>query len=94
MADNGLSLAPFTDGKNMVLFPQFKANDYTVVLEYLDSNEVGERQFTVAYGASLPQLPKNLTGEHKTFSGWYRRSIRRNILITPHKYRAYNAQYK
>ncbi|MCX4362928.1 MAG: InlB B-repeat-containing protein [Clostridia bacterium] len=71
VADNGLSLAPFTDGKNMVLFPQFKANDYTVVLEYLDSNEVGERQFTVAYGASLPQLPKNLTGEHKTFSGWY-----------------------
>ncbi len=71
VADNGLSLAPFTDGKNMVLFPQFKANDYTVVLEYQDSNEVGERQFTVAYGASLPQLPKNLTGEHKTFSGWY-----------------------
>ncbi len=71
VADNGLSLAPFTDGKNMVLFPQVKANDYTVVLEYQDSNEVGERQFTVAYGASLPQLPKNLTGEHKTFSGWY-----------------------
>ncbi len=68
---NGASVSPFTDKKNMVLFPQFKAKDYTVILDYQGSAVTGGRQFTVPYGSSLPELPKNLTGEHKVFSGWY-----------------------
>ena len=68
---SGASLAPFTDGKNMVLFPQFKANDYSVILDYQGAQVTGQREFTVAYGDRLPELPVNLQGAHKTFVGWY-----------------------
>jgi len=68
---SGSSLAPFTDKKNMVLFPQFKAKDYTVILDYQGAAVTGSRQLTVTYGNSLPELPKNLNGEHKEFAGWY-----------------------
>ena len=71
ISSNGASLSPFNDGKNMVLFPQFKAKDYTVILDYQGAPVTGSRQLTVAYGSSLPELPKNLTGEHKEFAGWY-----------------------
>lgn len=71
ISSTGASLSPFTDGKNMVLFPQFKAKDYTVILDYQGAAVTGSRQLTVAYGSSLPELPKNLTGEHKEFAGWY-----------------------
>lgn len=68
---SGASLSPFTDGKNMVLFPRFTAKEYTVILDYQGAPVTGSRQLSVAYGSSLPELPKNLTGEHKTFAGWY-----------------------
>lgn len=68
---SGSSLAPFTDKKNMVLFPQYKAKDYTVILDYQGAAVTGSRKITVAYGSSLPELPKNLTGDHKEFAGWY-----------------------
>lgn len=71
VSSSGASLSPFTDGKNMVLFPQFKAKDYTVVLDYRGATVTGERQLTVAYGSSLPELPKNLTLAHKEFVGWF-----------------------
>lgn len=71
IAANGSSLAPFTDKKNMVLFPQYKAKDYTVILDYQGAAVTGSRQLTVSYGSSLPELPKNLTGDHKEFVGWY-----------------------
>ena len=67
----GASLSPFTGGKNLVLFPQFKANEYTVILDYQGASVTGDRQFTVSYGSSLPELPKDLVSEHKDFSGWY-----------------------
>ena len=67
----GASLSPFTAKKNMVLFPQFKAKKYTVILDYQGAAVTGSRQLEVAYGSSLPELPKNLTGEHKEFAGWY-----------------------
>lgn len=68
---SGASLSPFNDGKNMVLFPQFKAKDYTVILDYQGAAVTGDRQLTVAYGSSLPELPKNLAVEHSKFAGWY-----------------------
>lgn len=67
----GASLSPFTDKKNIVLFPQFMAKEFTVILDYQGASVTGERQFTVTYGSSLPELPKNLAGEHKDFTGWY-----------------------
>lgn len=67
----GSSLAPFSDKKNMVLFPQYKAKEYILILDYQGAPVTGSRQFTVAYGSNLPELPKNLTGDHKEFTGWY-----------------------
>ena len=68
---NGSSLAPFTDKKNMVLFPQFAAKEYTVVLDYQGAAVTGQRSVTVKYDEKLPELPKNLSKEHSVFAGWY-----------------------
>lgn len=68
---NGSSLAPFTDKKNMVLFPQFRAKEYTVVLDYQGAAVTGQRSLTVKYDEKLPELPKNLSKEHSVFVGWY-----------------------
>ncbi|MDE7306631.1 MAG: InlB B-repeat-containing protein [Clostridia bacterium] len=71
VSSNGSSLSPFNDGKNMVLFPQFKAKDYTVILDYQGAQVTGSRQLSVAYGSNLPELPQNLSIEHCEFTGWY-----------------------
>ena len=71
VSEDGSSLSPFTDKKNMVLFPQFKAKEYTVILDYQGAPVTGNRQITVTYDSNLPELPKNLTIERKEFSGWY-----------------------
>lgn len=68
---DGNSVAPFTDGKDITLFPQFRAKEYTVILDYGGAAVTGSRQFTVSYGSSLPELPNDLTLEHSEFSGWY-----------------------
>ena len=68
---NRSSVSPFTDKQNMVLFPQYKAKQYTVILDYGGAAITGERQVEVSFGESLPELPKNLTLDHSTFSGWY-----------------------
>lgn len=44
---------------------------YTVVLDYGGAPVTGSRQFTVTYGESLPELPVDLTLEHKDFKGWF-----------------------
>lgn len=67
----GSALSAFTDGKSIVLYPQFKAKEYTVILDYQGAQVTGSHQITVAYGSSFPELPKNLALEHKEFSGWY-----------------------
>lgn len=69
--ETGQSLAPFTDKKNLVLFPQFAAKKYTVVLDYQGATITGQRSVTVKYGEKLPELPKNLSKEHSVFAGWY-----------------------
>ncbi len=69
--ETGQSLAPFTDKKNLVLFPQFAAKEYTVVLDYQGATVTGQRSLTVKYNEKLPELPKNLSKEHSVFEGWY-----------------------
>ena len=71
VAANGSSLTTFNDNENMVLYPQFKAIDYTVILDYQGADITGERSLTVAYGTNLPELPKNLHLDHHVFTGWY-----------------------
>ena len=67
----GVSLSAFTDKKDMVLYPQFAPKEYTLILDYQGAQVTGGRQFAVSYDSSLPELPKNLMLEHKTFAGWY-----------------------
>lgn len=81
ISSNGSSLSSYTDKKNIVLFPQYKAKDYTVILDYQGAEITGSRQLTVAYGSGLPELPKNLTGEHKKFAGWYTKANREGTQI-------------
>ena len=69
--ETGQSLSPFTDKKNMVLFPQFTAKEYTIILDYQGATITGERSVTVKYDEKLPELPKNLSKEHSVFAGWY-----------------------
>ena len=78
---SGASLAPFTDKKNMVLFPQFKAKEYTVILDYQGAPVTGGRQLTVAYGSNLPELPKNLTVGNKEFTGWYTKANSEGVQV-------------
>lgn len=68
---SGASLSTFNDGKNLVLFSQFKAKDYTIILDYQGAAVTGSRQFTVTYNSSLPELPNNLSIDHGEFVGWY-----------------------
>ncbi|MDE7075880.1 MAG: InlB B-repeat-containing protein [Clostridia bacterium] len=68
---NGTSVAAFSGGSNLVLYPQWKAKEYTVVLDYQDGDVTGSRQVKASYGSSLPELPANVTKEHGVFSGWY-----------------------
>lgn len=67
----GLSVSAFTDNKNMVLYPRFTAKSFTVILDYQGAPVVGNRQITVSYNSSLPELPKTLELEHQEFLGWY-----------------------
>lgn len=68
---SGASVSPFTDKKNMVLFPRFNAQTYKVILDYQGAPVTGSRELNVSYGASLPELPKDLVLENRVFSGWY-----------------------
>lgn len=68
---SGASVSPFTDKKNMVLFPRFNAQTYKVILDYQGAAVTGSRELNVSYGSSLPELPKDLVLENRVFSGWY-----------------------
>lgn len=68
---SGASVSPFTDKKNMVLFPRFNAQTYKVILDYQGAAVIGSRELNVSYGSSLPELPKDLVLENRVFSGWY-----------------------
>lgn len=68
---SGASVSPFTDKKNMVLFPRFNAQTYKVILDYQGAPVTGSRELNVSYGSSLPELPKDLVLDNKIFSGWY-----------------------
>jgi hypothetical protein len=67
----GASLASFTDNKNMVLFPQFEAKTYTIILDYQGASVTGERELQTYYNATITGLPTSLSLANKTFEGWY-----------------------
>ncbi|MBQ8178717.1 MAG: InlB B-repeat-containing protein [Clostridia bacterium] len=67
----GACISPFNDSQNLTLFPQFAPKNYTLVLDYQEAEVTGSRSFEVKYNESLPNLPTNLTVDHKVFNGWY-----------------------
>lgn len=67
----GASLAPFSDGKNLVLFPQYKAKEYTLILDYQGAPVTGMREMAVSYNTRISDLPIGLTLENKEFVGWF-----------------------
>lgn len=77
----GSALAPFTDDKNMVLFPRWAANEYTFVLDYQGAAVTGDRQMSVSYGSKLTNLPVNLTMANKTFVGWFTQPDKQGVQI-------------
>lgn len=77
----GASLAPFTDNKNLVLFPQFKAKEYRLVLNYQGAPVTGEREIVVSFGSRIQSLPMDLTLENKTFMGWWTEPDRKGLQV-------------
>ena len=77
----GASIAPFSDNKNMVLFPQFEAKEYTVILEYGEAPVTGEREIVVEYGGTIESLPVELTAANKEFMGWYTEPDRGGVQV-------------
>lgn len=73
---SGASLAPYTDNKNMVLYPQFKPKEYTFYLNYGESAGSGVPYIKASYGETLQGLPTYLQSADgtKDFCGWYTQS--------------------
>ena len=71
VAANGASISPFTDNRNVVLFPQFIAKKYRFVLNYGGASVTDMREIEAYYNSELPELPINLTIENKDFQGWF-----------------------
>ncbi|MBQ8726720.1 MAG: InlB B-repeat-containing protein [Clostridia bacterium] len=69
--ENGNALFPFRGNQNTVLFPHFKAKEYTLVLDYQGAPVTGDRSMTVSYDSLITNLPLGLELEHKTFLGWF-----------------------
>ncbi len=71
VGSGGSSVSAFTDNNNIVLYPQFKAKEYTLVLDYQGAAVTGSRSLQVGYNSLINDLPMNLTIENKNFVGWY-----------------------
>ena len=69
---NGVSLAAFSDTHDVVLYPQYRAKEYTVELDYRNgASASGITELTVAYNERIQGLPTDLTLSGKSFDGWY-----------------------
>ncbi len=71
VTSGGSSVSAFTDNKNIVLYPQFKAKEYTLILDYQGAAVTGSRSMKISYSAEISDLPLDLTMENKNFTGWY-----------------------
>ena len=71
VSSTGSALAPFSDKKNLILFPQFKAKEFVLMLDYQGAPVVSSRSLAIAYDAVISDLPLNLTKENYDFMGWF-----------------------
>ncbi len=78
----GSAVAAFTDNKNIVLYPQFRAKEYTLILDYQGAAVTGSRSMKVAYNTEINDLPLNLSLENKNFVGWYTQPNKQGIQVS------------
>lgn len=69
--ETGNCLSAFTDKKNMTLYPQWKAKEFVIILDYQGAPVTGARSITVEYDGKVENLPLGLTKENKDFKGWF-----------------------
>lgn len=67
----GASISPYYDLKNIVLFPQYKAKQYTIILDFDGTEVIGSREKTVEYDSAIGELPMGLIKQNYNFKGWY-----------------------
>ncbi|MBO5338529.1 MAG: InlB B-repeat-containing protein [Clostridia bacterium] len=67
----GTSLSKFNDKKDIVLFPQFKAKEYKLYLDYQGAPVTQSREIEVSYDYELKSLPLDLKIENMVFVGWF-----------------------
>lgn len=70
---SGVSVSAFYDKKNIVLYPQFSDNVYTLMLNYGEAESV-TASVVAEYNGGIPMLPSYLTVPNKDymiFKGWY-----------------------
>ncbi len=79
--NQGSALSAFNDKKNLVLFPQFVAKEYTLILDYQGAEVTGGRSINVCYDGDVKNLPLNLYVENKDFMGWYTEPNREGIQV-------------
>lgn len=80
----GSSVGVFTDNRNMVLFPRFKAKTYTIILDYGGAEQSGVGSMEIVYGEALTSFPANLRLDNKVFEGWFTRPDCGGIKIADH----------
>ncbi|MGN1096237.1 MAG: InlB B-repeat-containing protein [Christensenellales bacterium] len=77
----GSAVSAYTDKKNVILFPQFKAKDYVLTLDYQGAEVTGARSVTVSYDGKISDLPLNLQIENKDFMGWFTEPNREGVQV-------------
>ena len=80
----GVCVSPFYERKNIVLYPQFTAKTYTLLLDYGEAIVTGAGTLQAKYGSELPQFPAGLTIPDKhymNFAGWYTQPDCRGIKV-------------
>lgn len=71
VSSSGASLTTFTDKRNIVLFPQWLAKKYTLLLNYGKAPDAGIDSVEVRYDEEIQDLPENFYLEGSEFIGWY-----------------------
>ena len=74
VSSTGISVSPFNNNKNITLYPQFRAKEYIITLDYGEAAVSDGQTLMVEYGKTFPTLPGNpeITNKYyMLFQGWY-----------------------
>lgn len=68
---DGICLSAFSGNSDLILYPQFEAKEFRLVLNYQEASTPGIRQLIVRYGEQISELPLSVYADNKVFAGWY-----------------------